>query len=151
MNNEETLKNYEQAREAVRVYGRGDRALCWGSMIYACRGLGHPHPPEGCGHEERYWLGVGVEGPPTIRARVLLEGFKASKVGYIPCPFYAGRCPNCGGNMAHVSWDVDEAWIEPILAPPSVRYFRVPDEEKERRYRDQGYGGAELIERRQSQ
>jgi hypothetical protein len=95
-----------------------------------------PAKPAGCGHEERYYLGLGVEGPGELRERM----------AFIPCPFVAGSCPRCGRSMSHVRWSDDETFDEPYGPPPSgARYFRVPDETQAREWASKGYGGAELV------
>lgn len=96
-----------------------------------------PPKPGGCGHTTRYYLGVGVEGPPELRERN----------AFIPCPFVAGSCPKCGLPMSHVRWNEDETFEEPYgTAPAGIRYFRVPDESLQRRNAEQGYSGAELVQ-----
>ena len=172
MNSDE--RGYRAAKKAVEVYAQGNRDLCWGSMIYVClgdSGLGVRDATPACGHREPYWLGVGVEGPPDLRKAVLdaLKGMTKrgwedgwseelaerlkpiNGVSYIPSPFIAGRCPQCRGRMQHGRWGEDTTFQAMQLAPPHVRYFRVPDDRLAQRWANEGYGGAELVERRLEQ
>jgi hypothetical protein len=95
-----------------------------------------PAKPGGCGHEERYYLCVGVEGPADLRERSV----------FIPCPFQAGGCPECGLPMKHDRWNEDETFDELRPVPEGARYFRVPDEKTAREFADENYGGAELVD-----
>jgi hypothetical protein len=155
---------YEFARKAVERFANGDPNLCWGSMIYACRGTAQ-RPP--CGHGERYWMGVGVEGPASLRealnevfardpipvpgwderwADYARARYEAAGIAIIPSPFIAGQCPKCGGQMQHVRWNEDEQWWPALrLAPAGTRYFRVPSSAQAAEYARTGYGGAELV------
>lgn len=131
-------RSYLGAYLTVLAYVGDDRRdLCWGSMIYACAGDWRT-PGSGCSHEERYYLGLGVEGPPE---------FRHHKV-FIPSPFMAGGCVACGGAMQHDRWEEDEEWTEAEWrpAPEGARYFRVPDEATAREFATEGYGGGELVD-----
>jgi len=76
----------------------------WGSMLYRC---------ESCGHEERMYLEVGVEGPPGKKK--------------MPCPFCI-ICPECGAlDMVHVDWHKDEEF-EPRQIHKGESYFRLDKE-----------------------
>lgn len=103
-------------REAVASLG-------WGTMTYAC---------EACGFEWRVWLGLGVEGPPSLR-----------EVGlYVACPFVVGRCPawpvkpgatdedrarfahltRCDGQMSHVRFAQDETFAPRLMPDDAPRF-----------------------------
>lgn len=71
-----------------------------------------PATEPGCGYEVRYFLGMGVEGPPAAQRRV-------------PCAFVCGRCPNCGLPLTHVDWNRNERFPEPREVEPGESYFRV--------------------------
>jgi hypothetical protein len=158
---------YAAARLAVEEAGT-TRDHVWGSMIYACqgrsRGDAYDLPP--CGHEERFYLGYAVEGPPSLKAQVtermneLLDGdrpfppddvvsraIRACRVGFLPVAFSAGRCPQChGGEMQHVRWSEDEDFGELREPPPGARYFRVPDPAAAAHLaHDLSFGGAEPV------
>lgn len=166
----------QAAKTVVRYLDDDGRELVWGSMIYACTDPPEPSrpvppswdnivakapegywaarggvpktivvngvecfPPKagGCGHEERYYLCVGVEGPPERRERD----------AYIPCPFIAGSCPQCGLPMKHERWNEDETFDDLRPVPDGARYFRIPDEKLAAEFlRDAAYGGAELVD-----
>jgi hypothetical protein len=138
-------------------------------MVYACAGRNRHDeygllPP--CGHEELYYLGIGVEGPPEIR-KVGLEGWEPASIPFdelderlvahicsvpfavIPSPFVAGSCPQCyGGTMQHARFQ-DDVTFEDYQVPPSgTRYFRVPDEDAAEVSIRSGYGGGELVVKR---
>lgn len=121
-------RTLRQAAKTVTDYLDDEgRELVWGSMIYAC----------GYGHEERYYLGVGVEGPRDFRERG----------AYIPCPFIAGSCPQCGLPMKHKRWNEDENFDDLRPVPDGARYFRIPGEKLAAEFlRDAAYGGAELVD-----
>lgn len=74
-----------------------------------------PATPPGCGYEVRYYLGVGVEGPPPHGKKV-------------PCPFVCGRCPVCGLPLTHVDWQRDEHYPVPREVEPGKPYFRLPED-----------------------
>lgn len=93
-----------------------------------------PAEPDGCGHEEIYFLCVGVEGPSEL---MVIKAF-------VPCPFVAGKCPACGRSMTHVRWGDDEIYDELQPVPAGANYFHIPDVATAARFAEQGYGGAQL-------
>lgn len=102
------------------VAGRHDQV--WGSMLYRCDD----------GHEERVYLGVGVEGPGELRA----------ESAYIASPFMIG-CRYCESTSSHVEWEKDEEFA-PRDPPPGVRYFKIPQEWRSyhrRHYMTSGFSG----------
>lgn len=159
--------SYAAARLAIEEADT-TRDRVWGSMVYACTGRkkGDEFDLPPCGHEERYYLGFAVEGPPGLRERVevvlnaeleaerpfpsdeaLERAIRAARVGFIASPFSAGRCPSCyGGSMQHTRFADDETFTELREAPPGARYFRVPDPAAAAYFaHDQGFFGAELV------
>lgn len=121
-------ENYERVIDGIP---EADRARAWGTMIYACMGPRPAPGSTGCGWLHRVWLGVGVEGPPDLRARELV----------VPAPMFCGACPRCEGMLGHDRWNEDEAW-EPRSFPTEVARFTVPDVAEARRLAGEGYGGA---------
>lgn len=147
--------------QAVREAVGGERELVWGSMRYGCQGVTAREPmPESmiqeglrggyldeaggerarqrveaapsCGWSHHVLLGVGVEGPPELK-----------EAGYtIPCPFYCGTCPSCGGSLAHVAWKQDQHF-DPQPRPDGQAYFIVPDEKTAAENVAQNYQGAD--------
>lgn len=131
-------EGYVRAADAMEsVYGERWRELCWATMVYACVGENPSPQTSGCGWEHRVWLGVGVEGPPEVKERK----------EFIPCPFYCGRCPQCGARLAHERWNEDEEF-EPRPFPPGVSKFVVPTMAEAEKLASTGYGGADYREAR---
>lgn len=156
------LREYRRVIDAVGEY----RELAWGTMIYACHGQSAREPmperviKEGilsghftqeqaeaarqgreekppCGWEHRVWLCLGIEGPERLKDEAKL---------YLPCPFYCGTCPQCGGGLAHDRWNEDTEF-DPRSLPRDVPYFVVPAIEKAKEFAEQAqYGGAEYID-----
>lgn len=120
-------------RRCIDVVGE-NRDLAWGTMIYACKGETRGNP--GCGWEHRVWLGIGVEGPPTLR----------EVSATVPSPFFCGRCPRCGLGLAHDRWREDEEFDAPRPFPDDVARFIVPTIEKAQQFIDTSYGGADYID-----
>lgn len=89
-----------------------------------------------CGYEHKIWLGVGVEGPPSIRALDCC----------VPSPFYCGKCPQCGGEMVHVRWREDEEFKPRPFTDSDLPRLVVPSPEKAKEYVESGYGGGEFVE-----
>lgn len=146
----------------------GLREWVWGSMVYGCQDRprpAHPPPPnfdaiyndprakehgyvkpeldadgnipakpEGCGWDRRVYLCLGVEGPEWLRCDEL----------YIPAPFVAGTCPQCGLPLSHARWADDETFEWPRPAPDGEALFLVPTESQAVDLAKRGYGGAYL-------
>lgn len=131
---------YEVVRAAAKKIGDPIETV-WGTMVYGCSGdirntvmvPGQPPEMKGCGYEEVRELGIGVEGPPDLRV-----GNK-----FVPTPFFAGGCPECGGSMRHIDWNRDEAF-EPRPRDKTLQAFTLPGKRKARSFTEAGYGGAEL-------
>jgi hypothetical protein len=123
----------ERVADIVRRAVGKDREAFWGSMIYACGGERPSPTRSGCGFEHRVWLGVGVEGPPELKAADLM----------IPCPMFCGTCPDCGGVLFHDRWNEDEEFDLTWELPAGTAAFVVPGKGTLKRHAEQGYWGAE--------
>lgn len=125
------VDTYRKLAEALEdFYGADFRDLGWGTMHYGCAGPQHDGGI-GCGFQHQVWLGLGVEGPPEVRADLDL---------FIPAPMGCGGCPDCGRRLQHIRWNSDEEFA-PVAIPDDAARFYVPTRRKWRLLAD--YGGAD--------
>lgn len=112
-----TPEEYQQHAEEVQKAVDGRNDLVWMAMQYQCKS---------CHGIEWVYVGVGVEGPPSLRDRRL----------WIASPMQGPSCLKCKGDTLHVHWSQDKTFL-PQDPPEGSRYFRVPPvwtEDHMRRY-----------------
>ena len=131
--------------------------IYWLQMIYRCNGTnghraweGDPDAPEEfkqwraprpavlpsapCGYETPFLLEYGCEGPKSDRT-----GYTPSGRPWVPVPFGAGLCPNCGvGDLLHADWKKDKE-IQ-VIGPLEVPHFRYPTRAEFKKHGNQACG-----------
>jgi chaperonin GroES len=103
-----------------------------------------PAVPAGCGYEEVRYLCVGVEAPRG-RADTRVRASYPCNDHFVPTPFVAGRCPQCGLPMQHIDWYRDREWWPPTNLPKGAPHFRLPLLKEAKESARQGYGGAVFV------